>query len=323
MKIINIALLTSFLLFTSCNLLNNGINRGYKAQKPEYYTENGDRVSISETSENQSEKTVVDNNENATAVSNKPVESVQKVESPVVAKDTTNYSLALNGEWIVVEVNGEKLKGDERPYFTFEAATNFYYGSNGCNTLNGTFEAGPNGKLTLGDGATTMKLCHDAPYEFKINGALAQTVGYKLSQSGSESLLKFLSSKDHTVMILKRANINYINGAWKVTKINGESDLVNDGMKFVFDVQELRLHGNTGCNIINGQMFIDPDQQNSIQFSQLLSTQMLCPDVNGETALLVALEETSYCWKVNNNTIVFKNRSGKELIRFEKLELNK
>ena len=124
-------------------------------------------------------------------------------------------------------------------------------------------------------------------------------------------------------MVLKRANMDYLNGAWKVTRINGEPDLVNDEMKFVFDVTELRLHGNSGCNIVNGQMFLDPDKANSVQFQNLISTRMMCPDFSGETSLFIALEETYYSLKVDDNTIVFKNKYGEELIRLERLDLNK
>lgn len=338
MKIKHFYLIASIVLMSSCSLLNNGINRGQKAKSPEYYTENGDRVSVSESQDNSSvtepkaEVTEVksDNAKNTGAVKKKEaVNTVSDTNTEDVAhknvanNDTVNYAMQINGEWIVMEVFGEKVNGDERPYFTFEAATKFYYGSNGCNTLNGNYDVDATGKLTLSDGASTLMMCHDAPYEYKINNALGQTVGFKLSKSGNETVLKLLSHKGHTVMVLKRANMDYLNGAWKVTRINGEPDLVNDEMKFVFDVTELRLHGNSGCNIVNGQMFLDPDKANSVQFQNLISTRMMCPDVAGETSLLIALEETYYSLKVDDNTIVFKNKYGEELIRLERLDLNK
>ncbi|MCI5783715.1 MAG: META domain-containing protein, partial [Bacteroidales bacterium] len=67
----------------------------------------------------------------------------------------------------------------------------------------------------------------------------------------------------------------------------------------------------------------DPDKANSVQFQNLISTRMMCPDVAGETSLLIALEETYYSLKVDDNTIVFKNKYGEELIRLERLDLNK
>ena len=54
MKIKHFYLIASIVLMSSCSLLNNGINRGQKAKSPEYYTENGDRVSVSESHDNSS-----------------------------------------------------------------------------------------------------------------------------------------------------------------------------------------------------------------------------------------------------------------------------
>ena len=301
------------LLLSSCGMLNNGINTGKKAQSPEYYiSQNGDRVPVQQKTEQTVQVDTVQ-----TAV--KPQETIQN--KPVEYVDTVDYSKLINGEWILVEVNGEKVTGDNRPYLTFEAAKGRYYGSNGCNVLNGTYKAKAEGVLELGEGATTMMICNDAPYEYLINGALGQTVGFRIAKSGTESLLHLLSNRGRTVMLLKRTNLDYVNGAWKVTAINGSTELVNDKMQFVFDMENLTIHGNAGCNIVNGKMFLDPDIANSLQFHGLASTRMMCPDLNGETALLVAFEETATCFKVDSNTIVFKNKTGEELIRFDKLDI--
>ena len=88
-----------------------------------------------------------------------------------------------------MEVNGEIVVGDVRPYFTFEAITGRYYGNNGCNTLIGTYFAESEGRLTLGEGATTLRMCNDAPYEHIINVALGQTVGNRITKSGREFIL--------------------------------------------------------------------------------------------------------------------------------------
>lgn len=301
------------LMLGSCGMLNNGINKGKKAQSPDYYiSQNGDRTPV----EQKTEPTIP---ADTLKIQVKQEDKVQNV--PVEYVDTVNYSKLLNGEWILVEVNGEKVTGDDRPYLTFDANKGRYYGSNGCNILNGTYVAKAEGVIELGEGATTLMICNDAPYEYLINVALGQTAGFRITKSGTESLLHLLSNRGRTVMLLKRTNLDYVNGAWKVTAIKGSSELVNDKMRFVFDMENLTIHGNAGCNIVNGKMFLDPDLANSLQFHNLASTRMMCPDINGETALLVAFEETSTCFKVDSNTIVFKSKTGEELIRFDKLDI--
>ena len=297
-------------ILSSCAVLSGG-SKGQTAKTAEYYT-TIERESLDILQPEETEVTI-------------PVEETvtKSANDTVITPKYVNYSLLLNGEWVVMEVNGEKVEGDDRPYFTFEATTGRYYGNNGCNTLNGTYLAESEGRLTLGEGATTLRMCNDAPYEHIINVALGQTVGYRITKSGRESILHLLSSKGRTVMLLKRANMDYVNGAWKVTAINGKTDLVTDKMQFVFDIQEMRVHGNAGCNIVNGSMFMDPDKANSLQFHGLISTRMMCPDINGETAILVALEETSSCYKIDGNTIVFKNASGEEVLRLDSIELNR
>ena len=78
----------------SCGMLNNGINKGKKAQSPEYYiSQNGDRTPV----EQKTEPTIP---ADTLKIQVKPEDKVQNV--PVEYVDTVNYSKLLNGEWILV-----------------------------------------------------------------------------------------------------------------------------------------------------------------------------------------------------------------------------
>ena len=124
MKIKHFYLIASIVLMSSCSLLNNGINRGQKAKSPEYYTENGDRVSVSESQDNSSvteSKAEVaevksDNAKNTGAVKKKEaVNTVSDTNTEDVAhknvanNDTVNYAMQINGEWIVWKSLEKKL----------------------------------------------------------------------------------------------------------------------------------------------------------------------------------------------------------------------
>jgi len=56
-------------------------------------------------------------------------------------------------------------------------------------------------------------------------------------------------------------------------------------------VEGRKIHGNTGCNVFNGTLFIDPDKTDSMQFLDLVTTRTACPLEMRETELLLALEE--------------------------------
>ena len=46
--------------------------------------------------------------------------------------------------------------------------------------------------------------------------------------------------------------------------INGK-EYNNPDMEMVIDIQEQKLHGNSGCNIMNGSLSINPDKSNFIK----------------------------------------------------------
>ncbi len=226
----------------------------------------------------------------------------------------------LNGEWTIQEVNGSKTTGDERPYIYFESSTGRFYGSNGCNTLNGSFTVKAGGKLSFSEVISSLKMCHDAPFEFAINGAIDQVRGFAVEKSGNETLLSLRSETGKTVMLLRRHNLDYLNGAWKVISLNGQP-VDNDNVKFVIDIPELKLHGNAGCNIVNGSILIDPDKSDAIQFQQLATTRMMCPDIQLETQILVALEEVGKSERMKDNKVLLTNSDGSTKIILEKMDL--
>ena len=55
------------------------------------------------------------------------------------------------------------------------------------------------------------------------------------------------------------------------------------------NVSEKRLHGNAGCNIINGGFEVDGNNATAISFPQVISTMMACPDMEVEGRILKAL----------------------------------
>lgn len=262
----------------------------------------------------------------------KPSVKVDKTTGEVVTAKPSETIAAIDdilyGEWTVSNVNGQGVVGDERPYVVFDTTgVNPFvvqvYANNGCNVINGTLAVTPGGEMKkTSEFLSTMKYCPDAPYEIGINMAFETVKKFNIEKIGNDYILYMKNSGGNSVMILRKSDISFINGAWEVTKLGNEEISSESGMKLVIDVPELKVHGNTGCNILNGNLLLDPDKQNSLQFKDLATTRMMCPDIENEQKFLVALEEVETAAPGHDGTTsVLKDAQGKILITLKRLNL--
>lgn len=248
------------------------------------------------------------------------VERVAKVEpEEVVYFPSTFADSRLNGEWNIANVNGQKVTGEDRPFIGFDLAQRRFYGNNGCNLINGEAITDRNNSLQFGSMISTQRYCADAPFQYIITSTLEQVRSYKVSRYGNEYYLDLFNQRGHLIMVLCKSDIEFLNGAWRVTAINGTPNN-NESIRFVIDLPEKKIHGNAGCNIINGEISIDPDVTNSVQFANIASTRMMCPDLSTETAVLVALEETEKVLAKSDDTISFINHAGNTVLQLVRID---
>lgn len=227
---------------------------------------------------------------------------------------------SLSGDWAVETVLGKKAVGETAPFIKFVPGENRIYGNNGCNVINGSYTANVNaGTITFGHLATTMMMCgQNNITDAEIGEALALAAGYTVENgSDDESILKLFDAGGRQVMELMHRDFHFLDGTWVVTAIDGEKVTV-EGMKVALDVDEKRLHGNTGCNIINGELETDMDAANSISFSRIGMTRMACPDSGWETRMMVALEEAVTAKKVSSDEIEFIGSNGRQVMLLKK-----
>lgn len=306
---LSIAVLASMTLAPSCAVF----------QKPVKVTgDSGKKTAVVsqpqlKTDSDKSKSTPVNKNKKVISDTQKQNDSSSKNLQQMLASNV------LDGEWTLISVRDNKLTGDERPYIYFEEKTGRFYGSNTCNILNGEFKTTPEGGLQFGGVISTMKMCNDAPFEFMINSAIDEVRKYKIKREGDDETLSLLNKDGKALLVFNRHNIDFLNGAWKVVSIDGVP-VTASAMKFSIDILELKIHGNAGCNILNGSILIDPDRPNSIQFQQLATTRMMCPDIQQETALLVALEEVTSAYRSGEARVVLRNNGGKDKIVLERID---
>lgn len=228
---------------------------------------------------------------------------------------------SVNGEWTIFSVRGNEVSGEERPYVTFDLPAKRFYGNNGCNYINGSLAVDANRAIKFDDMISTMKMCQDDQFQYLINLALADVVSYSARQVKHETFLDLKDDAGRTILVLRRHNMDFLNGAWKVTDLNGSPLVQEDEATMTFDTVDLKIHGTTGCNIFNGELFIDPDKTTSLQILKLATTRMACPRDSRETEFLLALESVETAKPQGADTVVLYDTEGKAVFKLKKIEL--
>ena len=245
---------------------------------------------------------------------------VADVEQPMREVTITNPAQQLYGEWDIVSLRKKKVYSLERAYLYLDfAGGNKVYGNNGCNTINGTFQLSGN-NLKFGEFISTEESCHNVTNERTIMHTLADVRRYTLETQYNAQYLNLMNSKGTVIMVLKRHNLDALNGAWIIKEINSEN-VAEYNMRVVIDAVMQTIHGDTGCNIINGIITLDPAKDMAIQFEDLQSDEHDCEDIEKETALLLALEKTESCKRINQNEIALLDNKGAIVIVLQRITL--
>ena len=131
--------------------------------------------------------------------------------------------------------------------------------------------------------------------EQNVLSALGQVKKYK--KLGKENIALCGSSNRPIIVLQKKAptvKLSDLSGKWIISEAGGQS--IPEGMEkqpFIeFNLSEKRIHGNAGCNLINGGFVADNENSSAISFPQLISTMMACPDMEEvEGRVMKALNE--------------------------------
>lgn len=217
----------------------------------------------------------------------------------------------VRGDWAIESVYGKQAVGETAPHLRFEAAEKRMYGNNGCNTVNASYQYNPvDSTLSFSHIISTMMACgKEGITDYEVNRALDAARYYKWELKGSEYWLWLLDENHQEVMSLMHQNFSFLNGAWIVVAINEEPTNTSD-MQLVFDVDEHKIHGNTGCNILNGTFDTDFGSANAISFQAIGLTKMACPDASRETQFVVALEDAAHARPVSADRVLLLDNDG-------------
>lgn len=250
----------------------------------------------------------------------------EQIQKDKAAKTYTPEELAkgiVRGDWAIEEVVGKQAKGEDAPFLKFVPDEKRVYGNNGCNVINAGYSYNPaDSTLSFSNIASTMRECGTPGItDTEINVALGATRYYTWQLKDSQYYLYLFDAKHVKVMTLMHQNFQFLNGTWSVTAINEEPVNVPD-MKIVIDVDEGKLHGNTGCNLLNGDFTIDMERANSISFQKIATTRMACPDESHETEFVVALEDAAYARPISATKVLLLDNSGKVVLELSRASDN-
>lgn len=203
----------------------------------------------------------------------------------------------LEGDWNIVELNGAALvptTGAEVPNIGFNTSTGQVYGYSGCNRMSGSFDvtAKP-GTIDLSRLVSTRMACPDMTTEQNVLNTLSQVTGYKKRLNND---LELVNASGRTIVVLKKremnSGLNELDGKWRITQVNGTTVNSSMGTKpfLEFDTDQKKIHGNAGCNTINGSFTYNSSEPRSIAFPAAATTMMACPELELESKILKALE---------------------------------
>lgn len=240
-------------------------------------------------------------------------EKILVVEQVVVEeKDMpiTNHMAQLNGEWNVQEIkqNEVYLPRGSRAYLYFDVQGGAIYGNTGSNSLNALYTISKDNKISISNIITTkMNGGYYQSVEKDLLKALDDATYIALTQVGETEYMELKNKRRDVIVKLRRQNLDFMNGPWLVKKIN-DVNVADRDIKMVNDVDMLTVNITSGCNIINGVITIDPMKECAIEYEDLKSSHNQCPNIDTETRLLIALEETLYCRKSGANEVELYTR---------------
>lgn len=225
----------------------------------------------------------------------------------------------LLGSWAISAIDGKNvvINGDNHPQITIKANPDAKTAVqvivfNGCNYINGVWNVIGSKLEANGEFLTSLMMCHDAPYEGAITQAVNKVRSYTVV---NENTITLNAADGSALMTLRKRNLAFLNGAWKVTAIQNSEVPTDVAVKIVIDIDEAKIHGNAGCNVLNGAIVVKLDKQNGIEFKDLVTTRMTCPAMNTERAFLLALEQVDNCEEGQSaDQAIMKSSDGQTLL---------
>lgn len=244
-------------------------------------------------------------------------------------------SASLQGEWKIVEVDGQPImagSAQTSPFIGFNLADGRIYGSSGCNRMMGTFtvNAMKPGSLSFGPIGGTRMACPNMTVEQRILSALQSVTSFKDVSVGRNGLglsrMALYNAQGNQVLLLQRdQNVQPISslaglaGEWTITAINKGAVGASQNVPFIgFNLAEARIYGNAGCNSFNGSLNQEAGKPFSLNFGPIATTMMACADMTVERQVLDALNTVKSFKMLGKNSVGLYDADGMQVLTLAK-----
>lgn len=243
---------------------------------------------------------------------------------------------SLNGEWNIVEVEGQNIASSNHqpaPFIGFDFVEKRIYGNSGCNRMMGTFVADTlkPGVISFGTIAGTRMACPDMTLEKSVLGALGKVKAYEVISCDKEKdascKVALCDEAGNKVVIIEKkaeekspaADLTVLNGEWLIKTVDGGAVPQAEKTPFLgFNVEEGRVYGTAGCNSLNGALKQDAEKPKSVTLGPIAATMMMCKDMEAERVIFNALDSVRSFDVMADGSVAFYNADGKEVLTLVK-----
>ena len=241
---------------------------------------------------------------------------------------------SLTGDWSVVSVGDAAVDLEQLPTVSLSLPDSdieygpdvvLCYAFNGCNTINGRFKVAPGHRMAPeGDFISTMMVCPGVDYDRLVSDAVNIVQAYDLASTSGESTLHLYDAKGRKMLTLRKHDLEFLNGAWRVTRLGADVAVPDSvGMEMVIDLPEGRVHANGSCNVINGKVTPVMAVDGGLRFADLTSTRMYCPSIDLEQSLLGNLGEVAKAVRGGKgDTALLLGENGAPLVTLRRIALS-
>ena len=230
----------------------------------------------------------------------------------------------LNGEWSIEEIDNTPIKvnvAQETPFIGFDIKTGRMFGFTGCNRVMASFDTTSKpGVLDLSSVGATRMACPDLTLEHSILSALSDVKKFKEEK---EDRVALCGESGKTLVLLKKIppfTVDELQGKWNIKEVDNEAlptDMENQPF-IEFDIKTKKIHGNAGCNIMNGNFEVSTSDPSAISFPGVITTMMSCPDMDIESKILAAVNSVQSFAKIADGVGLY-NGEGHLVLTIEKL----
>ncbi|MBO8471517.1 MAG: META domain-containing protein [Bacteroidetes bacterium] len=107
-----------------------------------------------------------------------------------------------------------------------------------------------------------------------------------------------------------------LSGKWEIVSLNGETVNAIETKPFLeFDTEKSEVHGNTGCNLMNGSYSQDGKK---LSFGNMATTMMAGPDMDLEREVLDAINKTASIKDMAGNKVQVFDANGNLIMELQK-----